>query len=795
LKINFMFINNITMAWRNLTRNKMSSFINIGGLSIGMAVALITSLWIHEEFSFNKTHLHYNHIVQVMQHQRFNGDDIHTDKAIPMPLAAALREGYGPDFTAIVLSSWTNTHLLKVGNKTISRPGNYMERAAPSMLSLEMLSGSLSGLQEPSSILLSASVAKAMFGNTNIAGKIVTLDTASLKVTGVYQDIADNSSFNNLSFIAPWSLYASSEDKEAAGDWNQNSFQLFAEVADNRKITDVSASIKDIKARALGADAGTFKPVVFLQPMSRWHLYADFKNGVNTGGAIGYVRMFGVTGFFVLLLACINFMNLSTARSEKRAREVGIRKAVGSRRHQLITQFYTESVLVAACAFALSLVLSELTLPFFNMIAGKQMTILWNNPLFWLTGLGFTLITGIIAGSYPAIYLSSFQPVKVLKGVLRPGNDTITPRKALVVVQFAVSVILIIGTIVVYRQVQFARNRPAGYDSNGLIVLRPYSEDFHQHFAAMRNDLLQSGAVTAISESGNSIAKGSRSVGGLQWKDKTLGLKDEFTSCAVTTDYGKTVGWEVVSGRDFSAQTATDSAGIIINEAAAKYMGLAHPIGETIKWNKTYTIIGVIKNVVMTSPYEPVKQAFYFLTPQPGYLNIRIKSGYPTVDALAKIEAVCKKYSSASPFDYKFADEEYALKFSDEQRTGQLVLALTVLAIFISCLGLFALASFVAEQRTREIGLRKVLGATVFSLWRLQAKEFTGPVFIALLIALPAAYYWMHSWLENYQYRTKLDWWIFAGAGFSLIIITLLSVSYQGISAAIVNPVKSLRTE
>ena len=790
-----MFKNNIKIAWRNFTRNRLVSFINIGGLSVGMAVALLIGLWIYEELSFNKVHRNYNKIVQVMQHQHFNGD-IHTDRAIPIPLAQALRDKFGQDFRYIVLSSWKNAHILKVGGNSFSRQGNFMEPAAPAMLSLNMLSGSAMGLQNTSSILLSASVAQTMFGNVNATGKIITLDTVPLKVAGVYKDIPGSSSFNNLDFIAPWKMYAAMEEnKDAAGDWNQNSFQLFAQVADNRDIQDVSARIKDIKAKAPGVDAAAFKPLVFLQPMSRWHLYADFKNGINTDGAIGYVRLFGIIGMLVLLLACINFMNLSTARSEKRAREVGVRKAVGSLRTQLVMQFYTESVLVAAGSFALSLLLVELALPFFNAIAGKEMRILWNNPLFWISGLGFSFFTGLLAGSYPAIYLSSFRAVKVLKGFVNTGKASAAPRKILVILQFAVSVVMVIGTIVVYRQVQFAKIRPSGYNSNGLIVLRPYSEEYHQHFNAFRNDLLQSGMVSAIAESGNSITRGSRTVGGLQWKDKTPGFQDEFNSCGVSTDYGKTVGWQFVAGRDFSGQLATDSSTIIINEAAAKYMGLTHPIGQTITWNKTYTVIGVIKNVVMKSPYEPVKQAFYYQMPDAGYLNIRIKPGAPTTDAVAKIGAICKKYSPDAPFDYIFADEEYARKFIDEQRIGKLALVLAGLAIFISCLGLFGLASFVAEQRTKEIGVRKVLGATVFNLWRLQSKEFLVPVVVALLIAAPTAYYCMHAWLNNYQYRTALDWWIFAGSGLCAILITLMTVSYQAIKAALLNPVKSLRSE
>lgn len=786
-----MLRNYFTIAWRNLVKNRTFSFINIGGLAIGMAVTLLTGLWIHEELTFNRYHKNYARIVQVMQHQHFN-DGIHTDKAVPFPLGTALRNDYAADLKHVVLSSWTNPHLLTYGDKALSRQGNFMDQGAPDMLSLKMVRGAAGGLKDPSSILLSSSAAVSLFGNDNAIGKVIRLDTTLLRVTGVYEDLPDNTSFHDVSFIAPWDLYAGMNE-DARNDWNQNSFQLFAQVADGKKIEDVSAKIKDVKMRALGNE-GT-KPQVFLQPMSRWHLYADFKNGVNTGGAIQYIWLLVIIGAFVLLLACINFMNLSTARSEQRAKEVGVRKAVGSLRSQLIGQFYAESLLAALFAFILSLLLVQLAMPVFNTITGKNMKILWDSPLFWLSAVCCILLTGLIAGSYPALYLSSFRPIKVLKGTFRAGRSAAMPRKALVVVQFTVSVILIIGTVIVYRQVQFARNRPSGYSNKGLIIIRPYSTDFHDHFNAMRNDLVQTGAITDMAESSNSITRGSRTSGGLTWQGKDPHMQDEFTSIAVSPDYGRTVGWQFMEGRDFSGGYATDSAAIIINETAAKYMGLQHPIGQRVTWNKTYTIIGVIRDVVMTSPYEPVKQAIYYITPAAGYLNFRINPHAGVTEALDRLEAVCKKYSPAAPFDYKFADEEYGKKFADEQRIGRLATVLAALAIFISCLGLFGLASFVAEQRTREIGIRKVLGASVYSLWRLQSREFLLLVMIALLIAMPAAYYFMHRWLENYHYRTELSWWVFAAAGAAAIIITLLTVSFQSIRAAMESPVKSLRTE
>lgn len=791
-----MLKNYLKIARRNVFKNKLVSSINIGGLAVGMAVAMLIALWVYDEFSFNKYHKSYQSIAQVMQHQNFNGE-IHTDKAVPIPLRTALGNIYGEDFKYLVLSSWTNPHTLSFADKVLSRPGNFMESDAAAMLTLKMLKGSRSGLRNPTSILLSESVAKDVFDDVEPVGKIIKLDSINLTVTGVYEDLPYNSTFSRLSFIAPWELYASDEEnKNAKENWHANSYQLFAQIADHKNITNLSTKIKDVKQNGIGEDGAKLQPEIFLQPMSRWHLYPEFKNGKNTGGQIEYIWMFGVIGVFVLLLACINFMNLSTARSQNRAKEIGIRKAIGSLRSQLIKQLFSESLLVVVFAFVLSLMFVQLTLPFFNEVADKKMSILWANGFFWLASLSFILFTGLIAGTYPALYLSSFKPVQVLKGTFRVGHMASIPRKALVIVQFTVSVILIICTIIVFRQIEFAKNRPVGYNRSGLLIVRPYSSDFHNHFAALRDDLLKTGTITEIAESGNSITRGSRTGGGFHWKGKDPNMADEFATFAVTSQYGKTIGWQIIAGRDFSEDFSTDSLGLILNEASVKYMGLTDPIRETITWgDKKYTIIGVTKNIIVGSPYEVVKPTMFYIDPGAGLLNIKINPKVSANLALSKIESICKRYSPSSPFDYKFVDDEYQNKFINEERVGKLASFFAGLAICISCLGLFGMASFLAEQRTKEIGVRKVLGASVFNVWRLISKEFVVLVLIALLIATPMAYYFMHNWLQNYEYRTEMSWWIFVAAGLGAITITLLTISYQTIKAALANPVKSLRAE
>jgi putative ABC transport system permease protein len=793
-----MIKNYLKIAWRNLIKNKASSFINVGGLAVGMAVAMVIGLWIWDELSFDKYHQNYDRIASVMQNETYNGV-VGTNNAIPLPLDAEMRKSYGSDFKHIVLSSWNDPHVLSAGDKKVAYPGTFMGAEGPEMFTLNMLAGNRNGLKGPSSMLISQSVAKALFGNTNPVNKVIKLDNNALfNVAGVYEDLPRNATLHDVAFIGPWEYYIHSPGNgRSLTDWGDNSLFMYVQIADHADMAKLSEKIKNIKLKNMDPADAKYKPAMFLQPMSKWHLYSEFKNGVNTGGAIQYVWLFGIIGFFVLLLACINFMNLSTARSEKRAKEVGIRKAIGSLRGQLIYQFFCESLLIAMLAFAFSLVLVMLILPYFNGVANKQLAILWNTPLFWITGLGFTLFTGIIAGSYPALYLSSFKPDKVLKGTFKAGRFAALPRKVLVVVQFTVSVVLIIGTVVVFKQIQFAKNRPVGYSRDGLVTIETTNDDLFRNFNAVRADLLQSGAIAEIAESSSSTTGVNNDRGDVSWKGKDPAMSDSFGNIYVTSSYGKTVGWKFTDGRDFSSQFLTDSSAIVLNEAAVRYMGLKNPVGETVKiGKKDLVVIGVIKDMVMESPYDPVKQTFFRIGRGPFEdVLLKINPKISAHDALNKIAAVCKTYSPSVPFSYKFADDEYAKKFATEERVGKLASSFAILAIFISCLGLFGMASFMAEQRTKEIGVRKVLGATVFGLWRLISKDFVLLVIISLFIALPTAYYFMFNWLQKYSYHTGLSWWVFAITSIGAVIITLMTVSYQSIKAALMNPVKSLKTE
>jgi ABC-type antimicrobial peptide transport system permease subunit len=732
-----------------------------------------------------------------MRQVTVNGE-ILTGSYNPLPLSGKLRESFAGDFDRVATSSWTEEHILAVDDNRFNVSGNFMELDGPEILGLEMLKGTRDGIKDINSILLSENTAKKLFGTSDPINKIVKLDKQSdLKVTGIYKDIPFNSEFKDVAFVASFEFYHAWRPWMAKDDWGNNHIQVLAQISPNAEFDKVTEKIKDIHPTNNKIDAHNPLTQYILHPMSKWHLYEEFKEGINTGGRIQFVWMFGIIGVFVLLLACINFMNLSTARSGKRAREVGIRKAIGSVRSQLVNQFLSESLLVSILAFLLSLGIVELILPWFNHVADKEISILWGEPLFWILSFGFTFFTGLIAGSYPAFYLSSFQPVKVLKGVFRAGRFAAIPRKALVVLQFTVSVTLIIGTIIVYRQVQFAKKRSAGYNSDQLIYVAMKTNDLHDHYDAMKTDLLATGVVREVAESSGFLLRNGANFGGYDWKGKDPNFMGGFAIEWVNHDYGKTVGWQFVDGRDFTRGITSDSAAYVINEAAAKYMNLKNPVGETIRKNgEPFKIIGVIKDVISESPYKPVRPTIASILQWPGNTTyIKLDNKVSIDKALTKVDQVIKKFAPGIPIEYKFVDQEYAKKFEAEVRIGTLSGFFAILAILISCMGLFGLASFVAEQRTKEIGIRKVLGASVANLWELLSREFVALVLLSCLIAIPVAWYLLHNWLQNYEYRTDISWWIFAIAIGGALLITILTVSFQAIKAAISNPVKSLRTE
>ena len=809
-----MLKNYFTLALRHFRKNKMHAVLNIAGLSAGMTVTILIALWVVDECSYDKYNPAYDRIARVMQTGTLDGAR-YTESSMPIPLAEDLRIRYGSAFKYVVPAYWARDYVLSTGdgagdkkdgsgNKKVTQRGRFMDVQAPYLLALRMVEGSREALKDPSSLLLSVSAVKNIFGAGDPMGRTVKIDNRmSVKVAGVYEDLPANSNFSHVNFIAAWKLLLSSDEpdiKPFQTDWGWDATEIFVQLADRAGTGHVSTLIRNSTLDHLrgNPEQAAYKPVVFLQPMSRWHLYSDYKDGVNTGGDIQFVRLFGLIGAFVLLLACINFMNLSTARSEKRAKEVGIRKTLGSRRGQLVGQFFSESFMAALIAFGFAIVLVYVALPYFNQVTGKGISIGWVNPWFWLAGMGCTLLTGVIAGSYPAFYLSSFRPIKALKAGFKVSRLAATPRKGLVVLQFTVSVALIIGVLVVFRQVGFSKSRPAGYDREGLISIPVNTPEASTQQAVLRDALLKTGAITDMAASSSPATAVWLGMAGFDWPGKAPGAQAEFGYVSVTEEYGKTLGWQFMQGRDFSRDFHTDSSGIVLNEAAVKYMGLKDPVGTTIQWGgKPFRILGVIKDMLMGSPYEPVSQVIYHLSggADTHFFIARLQPGLPVGEALARIRSVFQKYVPSAPFEYKFVDEEYDKKFASEERTGKLAGFFAVLAVFISCLGIFGMASFMAEQRTKEIGIRKVLGASVVQVWGLLSKDFLVLLGIALCIALPGAYYFMSQWLQQYPYHSGIPWWVFAGTGLGAVVITIAVVSGQSVKAAMANPVRSLKAE
>lgn len=794
-----MIKNYLTIAWRNLKKNKMHSILNITGLAAGMAVAMIISLWIYDEVSANKQFKNYDSIYQVMMNQTFDGKR-GSQTALPFPIGEELKTKY-PDLKAVAMCDWGQHHSLVYGEKKISKFGHFIGEDASDMFSFNILKGDKEPLHDPYSIVLTDETAKVIFGNDDPIGKIIKFDNATnLKVTAVVEKEPKNSSLS-FDYLVPFQLQEAIYPwikQYHKPNWGNNSWQVFVQLNNNANEASVNAKIKNTVISHFTDEntLKTIKPEVFIHPMSKWRLYSDFENGVNTGGFIKYVRMFGLLGLIVLLIACINFMNLSTARSEKRAREVGVRKAVGSGRAQLIGQFLSESMLISFLAFLFALLIVVIALPYFNRLTEKEMSLQVANPFFWGIMIVFTILTGLLAGSYPAFYLSSFNPVRVLKGNLKAGKTGSLPRKILVVIQFASSVVLMIGTTIIYQQIQHGKDRPIGFNNSGLISVE-WSDDISKHYDAMEQELLSSGAIVSICKSNSPPSDIYSNNNGWEWKnsqpvDKTV----IFSTIATEFNYTKTLGIKMVEGRDFSKDFA-DSNSVILNEAAVKRMGLKNPVGESLKWNGVNkTVVGVIPNIQMESPFRPISPlTIVFDKGWVDVVDIRMNPGISAAEAIKRMKPIFDKYNPAFPFDYKFADKEYAKKFNYEELVGNLALIVAALAIFISCLGLFGLASFTAEQRIKEIGVRKVLGASVLNLWQLLSRDFVILVLIACAIAIPVAWYFMNEWLKPYDYKITIGYGVFALVVVLAIAITLITVSFQAIRAAVANPVKSLRTE
>ncbi len=791
-----MLQNYLKIAWRNLARNKAFSVINIGGLAVGMVFTMLIGLWVRHELSYDAFHTNGDRVVMIWKNTLFNGNRS-SDINMPLPLYDELKATY-PDVKRITRLGGGNAHGLKAGDTKVIKQGLNADPDFLRIFSFPVLNGSLaSALTEPASIVLTESTAKALFGPKNPVGQLVRLDNQhDLRVTAIVSDVPQNSTLQ-FDFLVPFEhvIQANSWMKEArTTQWTNNFLQTVVELHENVSTDAFSAKISPIiRRKSADKDAGT----LFVHPLSKWHLQSRFENWELAGGRIEYVRLFGIIGLIVLLIACINFMNLATARSEQRAKEVGIRKAVGSQRGQLIGQFLSESLLTTFLAFVLSMLLLVVSIPLLATVGFEQISFEIINAPFLLIVLVACGLTGLLAGSYPALYLSSFVPVRVLKGTVQIGTGATLPRKILVITQFTVSVTLIISAIIVYQQIQYAKNRPLGYNPKNLISIEA-TPDLAKNYRVLKEELLNTGAVEAVTASSSPMTNTNNVWGDWSWPGKDANQSISFGGIMVEYDYEKTVGLKLKQGRAFSRAFPTDSSAILLNETAVKALGFKSPLGKIIKAGdgSPRTVVGVVDDVVIDDPFRPViPQVILFMPNNASTISLRLKPTADVRQALATIQPVFERHNPAYPFEYKFVDEEFARKFTAENQAGRLAGLFAGLAIFISCLGLFGLAAYMAERRTKELGIRKVLGASVLNLWGLLSKDFVVLVVIAFFIATPIAYYFLSGWLQKYEYRTELSWWIFALSGVGAVVITLLTVSFQSIKAALMNPVKSLRSE
>ncbi|HEX3384274.1 MAG TPA: ABC transporter permease [Mucilaginibacter sp.] len=801
LNRNRMFRNYLKMAWRNTLHNKVYSALNIAGLAAGMAVALLIGLWVVNQYSYDRFLPRYQQLYQVEMNLTSQHSGTTTQTSIALPLTDVLRKEIpGIKYVAESDALGLMNHGLLVGDKKLYLGGGAAGADFFKMFQYPFAKGNAnSALKDMYSIVLTESTAKALFGDADPMGKEVRFDNSqNLKVTGVLKDIPKNSTLQ-FNYITPFAFAEATQDWVKLGrtKWTWNSFSAYVALDPGISYGQIAPKIKDIVNKR-SPEMRSLKPQVFLHPLKDWHLYNDFKNGRVAGGFVEYVRLFSIIGVLVLAIACINFMNLSTARSEKRAREVGVRKAIGSARVDLVYQFLLESILITFISFLLGLLLVMLALPAFNTLTGGDVRIPYGNIGFWGIMIVFVLVTGLIAGSRPAFYLSSFNPVKVLKGSLQMGRWASMPRKVLVVAQFTCSIALIISTVIVYQQIQYVKNRPTGYSADRL-VMTDMNSDLSQHFDALRNDLLSSGLVESVASSTSPATQVYSHFSPDKWPGKVAGEESvNIGGIWISDNYFKTMGMTFAAGHNFTGDWKSDTLNVIVNEATVRRIGLKDPVNQliTINFNaKPVRIIGVVKDALMDSPYKPVEPAVFGHNPNGFVVTYRLAKNAEPHTAIEKIGKIFDKYNPAYPYQYKFVDAEYEHKFNLEVLVGKLAGIFAGLAIFISCLGLFGLAAYIAEQRTKEIGIRKVLGASIAQVWLMLSRDFILLVVISCVIASPVAFYYLHNWLEKYTYRVSIGVGVFIASGIAAIVITLFTISFQAIKAALANPVKSLRSE
>jgi ABC-type antimicrobial peptide transport system permease subunit len=705
-----------------------------------------------------------------------------------------------PEVKRAVITTYRQSAILIYGNSNLKKNGYTVSEHFFEMFSWNFIKGNAAtAIIEPNSVVLTESAAKALFGHVDVIGKVVRINDFesftgfenNAKVTAILADLPANSTLQ-FDYIRPFD-YSSSIVREYKDNWTASAWNVFLETIPGTDIQSVNKKIDDIKKRH---DADDRKiSTYFTFPMSKWRLYSEFKNGKNVGGLIEYVRLFTIVALVVLLIACVNFMNLSTARSEKRAKEVGVRKTLGSNKKQLILQFFFESMILTLIAFAFSILAVYLLLPSFNTLVEKNLSIDLSQPLLWLGAFIIIVFTGAVAGSYPALYLSSFNPATVLKGTFVAGKKAVLPRQVLVVVQFVISILLISATIIVHRQIQHIKARDIGYNANNLVMI-PGSPDTQRNFEVIKHELLQTGMIKAVTRTSYPITEIWSKSQAPEWEGKPGNLQILFANLNTDRDFVKTMDVKILAGRNFSG-TPSDTSAVLLNKAAVELMGLKNPVGMQIRFEgKAYQVAGVTNNVIMESPFQPVDPMMVYFDPNKApFISIRLNSSAQLEKVLGTVNTIFKKHNPSVPFEYQFADQEFGKKFITEELVSKLANIFAGLAIFICCIGLAGLASFTIEKRIREIGIRKVLGATVQQLLMLISKDFLRLVSIAFVIAVPLTWWLMYNWLQKYTFRVDINIWLFGIVGLLVLLLTLLVVGLNTVKAAIANPVKSLRTE
>jgi putative ABC transport system permease protein len=789
-----MFKNYLKIAWRNIAKHKGFSLINAGGLALGMASCLLLLLYVTYHLNYDKQFKNIGNIYLVENNQPGDGK-IYTFAATPRVAAATIKTEIPDAVRAVRTITYTAEGLLTYKNNSFKKAGLFADDGFFDIFSYHFIKGTASNaLKSPNSIIITQKLAKTLFGDEDPMNKIVKRNNQlPLTVTGVIDDVPANATFQ-FEFVLPWVMFEDSNAWAKSSDWGSNFARTVVQLKDPSALTRANSIMKNMVERHNDGN----KNQLFLYPFSKLHLYSEFVDGKAVGGMIDQIKLFITLAICILLVACVNFMNLSTARSEERAKEVGIRKAIGSNRASLISQFIIESVILSLLSTAVAIGIVIISLPYFNNLLGIQLAIPYNSLYTWLAIVGIGTLTGVLAGSYPAFYLSSFEPIKVLKGMFKGGSSALPLRKVLVVVQFGFAVFLITATICIYRQIKFVQEKSTGFEKNNLVEI-PIEGDLKKNTEVLINQLKTDGTVTNGTTFSQSITEDGNNTWGVSWPGKRDDETILFDIFSAGADFTKTAGVKLIDGREFSSAYPADTSGksVMINESAAKVMKFKNPVGSLIKWGDTQvTIIGVFKDFVWGSPYEKTRP---MLTSYGGTggatIDLRLNQNRSISANIDAINKALKTLNPAYPPTVKFVDSDFEKKFQNEKLLATLSNLFGGLAIIISCLGLFGLAAYAAEQRVKEIGVRKVLGASVFNLTALLSKDFLKLVAIAIIIAIPVSIWAMNKWLQKFEYRITISWWMLALAGLITVIIAIATVSYQAVKAALANPVKSLRSE